>query len=407
MAKSTFEVRPYRSSVKSRQPDPAGMEFGGLAINYNHDEPAIFVKGDDGQLITFRPGGGVAVAALPPANPKDGQLWWDTSSARLYVRYGAVGGSWVDASPAAVPPQVANALVYRGVLDVTVAKPGALTLQAGDTYVSSKAGTAHADFAGIAGQGVGLHQLLLWDGARWDTAGSAAQQRSSWQGRVDLGAAPAAGYVPTAGDLIQVSAVGSPAHAGWGTLPVATTTGSLLLHDGTGWVLLNGSPAVATATSLGVVRLADAAAIAAGTAGRIVDAAQLRAGAVAYVNCSATVPSTAIAGDLWFNTNNAQLYCYYNDGSSSQWVSISKTGPMPAVATATTPGIVKPGTNLSVAADGSLNAQVSKITVASAPPATGNSSGDFWFNTTKGILYIWYVDGSSSQWVSVMGSKAR
>ena len=32
-------------------------------------------------------------------------------------------------------------------------------------------------------------------------------------------------------------------------------------------------------------------------------------------------------GDLWFNTQNAQLYAYYEDGDSSQWVSVAKTGP--------------------------------------------------------------------------------
>jgi len=32
-------------------------------------------------------------------------------------------------------------------------------------------------------------------------------------------------------------------------------------------------------------------------------------------------------GDLWFNTLNGQLYAWYSDGSSTQWVSISKVGP--------------------------------------------------------------------------------
>ena len=37
---------------------------------------------------------------------------------------------------------------------------------------------------------------------------------------------------------------------------------------------------------------------------------------------SATPPTTPVAGDLWFNTNRSTLYAFYNDGSSSQWVSI-------------------------------------------------------------------------------------
>jgi len=37
---------------------------------------------------------------------------------------------------------------------------------------------------------------------------------------------------------------------------------------------------------------------------------------------SATPPATPVVGDLWFNTNKSVLYAFYNDGTSSQWVSI-------------------------------------------------------------------------------------
>lgn len=40
------------------------------------------------------------------------------------------------------------------------------------------------------------------------------------------------------------------------------------------------------------------------------------------------IDGTAIQqGDAWFNTNNAKLYVWYNDGDSSQWVSVTKPGP--------------------------------------------------------------------------------
>lgn len=37
---------------------------------------------------------------------------------------------------------------------------------------------------------------------------------------------------------------------------------------------------------------------------------------------SSTAPSTPSNGDQWYNTNDGNLYVYYNDGDTSQWVQI-------------------------------------------------------------------------------------
>jgi hypothetical protein len=37
--------------------------------------------------------------------------------------------------------------------------------------------------------------------------------------------------------------------------------------------------------------------------------------------------SPIVQGDAWFNTNNAQLYVWYDDGDSKQWVAVDKVGP--------------------------------------------------------------------------------
>jgi hypothetical protein len=44
---------------------------------------------------------------------------------------------------------------------------------------------------------------------------------------------------------------------------------------------------------------------------------------------SDTAPSSPSSGNLWWNSNTAQLYIYYNDGDSQQWVITSRgaTGP--------------------------------------------------------------------------------
>ena len=49
------------------------------------------------------------------------------------------------------------------------------------------------------------------------------------------------------------------------------------MYTGTGWLETNHSEPTATVATKGIVQLADATAITAGTAGRVVDAAQLKA----------------------------------------------------------------------------------------------------------------------------------
>ena len=41
----------------------------------------------------------------------------------------------------------------------------------------------------------------------------------------------------------------------------------------------------------------------------------------ATTNISDTAPSSPVAGDLWFDSTDGSLNVYYNDGTSSQWVS--------------------------------------------------------------------------------------
>jgi hypothetical protein len=115
-------------------------------------------------------------------------------------------------------------------------------------------------------------------------------------------------------------------------------------------------------------------------------------GAPVRVQVADAPPLSPTNGDLWFNSANGQLYCWYNDGSSSQWVSISKTGPGTSIATATTVGTVKPGTNLTVTADGTLNANVpgaltyqGTVDATVAPPGSPVVDG-LYINTKAGTV---------------------
>ena len=91
-------------------------------------------------------------------------------------------------------------------------------------------------------------------------------------------------------------------------------------------------------------------------------------GGGASVTVSDDAPSSPSDGDLWFESDTADLKVYYNDGSSAQWVSAS--GGDSAV-----------------------------ITSTSAPSSA--QDGDLWYDSENGNLFVYYDDGDgAAQWVA-------
>ncbi len=133
---------------------------------------------------------------------------------------------------AAIP----GALTYRGAIDpaTTEAPAGA---EAGDMYLASSAGPALASWSGIAGQDIAQGDLLLFDG-------------SNWSANAALG--------PDGAGVIRIQVVA----------PLSVD------ESDPAQPLL--SVALATSDTAGVVQLADPLALADGTPGRVVDAAQLQ-----------------------------------------------------------------------------------------------------------------------------------
>lgn len=134
---------------------------------------------------------------------------------------------------AAIP----GALTYRGAIDPTITEAPAGTA-VGDVYLASAGGLALASWSGIAGAQIAKGDLLLFDG-------------SSWSANAALGP-DGAGVI-----RIQVAA------------PLAID------ESDPAQPLLSVGPASTAAA--GVVQLADPLALADGTPGRVVDAAQLQA----------------------------------------------------------------------------------------------------------------------------------
>lgn len=126
---------------------------------------------------------------------------------------------------------IPGALVYKGNRDVTAAAPAAST---GDVYHNNTPGVADASWTGIAGENIAQDALLIYDGTTWATADLSTAAVTS-----------VSGTAPVSVDSTNAAA------------PIVSVT-------------------AATTAATGVTRLADAAAITGGTAGRVVDAAQLK-----------------------------------------------------------------------------------------------------------------------------------
>jgi len=98
---------------------------------------------------------------------------------------------------------------------------------------------------------------------------------------------------------------------------------------------------------------------------------------VAYT-VSANAPTNPNDGDVWFNETDGSSYIYYVDADSEQWVEIGGT----------------------VGATGARgeNGSDGRFTNSATKPEEA-VDGDVWFNTNTGQIFVYYNDGTTSQWV--------
>ena len=103
------------------------------------------------------------------------------------------------------------------------------------------------------------------------------------------------------------------------------------------------------------------------------------------VTVSDTAPTSPSDGDQWFDSTDGSLSVYYNDGSSSQWISTS--GPAGAAGVDGTDGT-----------DGSSGSSVTSYANLASFPSSGNTAGDIGFDTDFQAAYMW--DGVAWQRMS-------
>lgn len=89
-----------------------------------------------------------------------------------------------------------------------------------------------------------------------------------------------------------------------------------------------------------------------------------------------TAPTSPLPGDIWFNTSSGYTYLYYNDGTSSQWISITTNGAGPqSVISATSPLSYNSSTqNLSLGTVGVANGGTGATSLTSGGYLKGNGT---------------------------------
>lgn len=224
----------------------------------------------------------------------------------------------IDANTGVLEATLPPAINFAGQINPADPAPSA---SVGDAYIVSPAGTFHGSFDNLAGQTGSVGDLCIYEGkagAEWDLI----------SGLFGVGVISVKGADPIEVDssdsnnpVISVKDV-SPATGGAGGqkgvmsaidkekldgIAVGAEVGTVTEVTATAPIKVTNGKAVplitvdnATTTDVGVVRLADSTAITGGTAGRVVDASQLK-----------TVSDSVIALDQ--KVDNLSLYTFLGD----------------------------------------------------------------------------------------------
>ena len=152
-------------SGSAKQPTSANMLDGELAINFNSNDPAIFIKDSSGTIVRLAGKDNLSftnyqaiipASASPPSSPGVGNLYFDTDDERLYYYYNdGSSQQWVDASKEKFDtdliPDPSNTSHQSGTLD--------------DRYVNSNGDTLTGNLVLNAGLTVNSSDIYLNNGS--------------------------------------------------------------------------------------------------------------------------------------------------------------------------------------------------------------------------------------------------
>lgn len=239
-------------------------------------------------------------------------------------------------------------------IDITAAASGVGTdlLASGTGYTGSKGDLGYTGSAGTSG-------TSGYNGSTGFTGSAGTNGTTGFTGSAGfIGSKGDTGFTGSVGFVGSLGFTGSLGYSGsFGYTGSLGFTGSI----GVGYTGSSGTGTVGYTGSIGATGFT-------GSAGG--------GGGGASVSVSDTAPVSPSAGNLWWNSTTGTAYIYYNDGDSSQWVELSPK------------------------AVGYTGSEGAKVILTETPPASP-VPGNLWWNSNTGITFIYYDDGTSSQWVEM------
>ena len=152
-------------SGAAKEPTAANMLDGELAINFNSNDPSIFIKDSAGSIVRLAGRNNLSftnyqaiipTTATPPSAPGAGNLYWDTDDQRLFIYYDDGNtAQWLDASKEKFDtnliPDATNSSHQAGTLD--------------DRYVNSNGDTLTGNLILNAGLTLNSSDIYLNNGS--------------------------------------------------------------------------------------------------------------------------------------------------------------------------------------------------------------------------------------------------
>ena len=313
---------------------------------WNSTTASLFIYYDDGTSaqwvqIDSASAGGVTISDTAPANPAHEDMWWDSTTAELFIYYDdGTSAQWVQVDSSG----------------------GGSAVTISDTPPT---GPAHEDLWWNSTTGILFIYYDDGTSAQWVATNPATSGGGSYNFVIGLT------HDDVTGDVNLMPAGDSPATLG-GVYVVdrvrTATTGLELDIDGQlraplATEIYAGTIVEPPPDDLQYARKRDLTGVSTWV--------PTKAGGVTI---SDTPPLNPAHQDLWWESDSGDLFIYYDDGTSAQWVE--------AVAGAE-PGI--------------------EIHVGDTPPATAKPK-DLWWDSDGGSLAIYYQDVDSTQWVQIIGS---
>jgi hypothetical protein len=336
----SVKIKLKHSSVANKAPQPSDLDNGELALNTNAASPAAYIKDSAGNIVKLAGAG--AIGGTPAT---------ETAAGIVELATAAETDAGTD-NTRAVHPAGLKAALDAHLTPGTSTPPAAPTV--GATYINTAVTPA---------------VLNVWSGTAWvpqvgtaTTAGTAPAAPATGQVWVDTsGASPVNKVWDGTTWVVMTVDTGTQAKLDAQVASVWTRIGTTLSPATTGDLVTPAVLPAATTSVQGAVQLADAGAVAVGTPGRVVDAAQLKA-AVAAENIWDRSSVTGVGG-LTVTTGSSAITAV---GAALQNVAVTSSsggGTGLRVNLTVTGGVV---TAASVAAAGSGYAVNDTVTIAKA-----------------------------------------